>query len=80
MDDLLGKIIAGVASSGVPGLMMLFAIKWLQSSNKELLTELNKERDERITLLEAHITECDLDRKDLRNRLIDVLTSPHKAT
>lgn len=76
MDDIYTKIITLAAGSGLPALLMIVAIRWLQSSNKELLQELNKERDERMTLMESHITECDADRKDLRNRLIDLLTHP----
>jgi hypothetical protein len=78
-DDLTAKLLSAAVSSGLPGLLMIFAIRWLQASNKELLTELNKERDERMSLLESHITECDTDRKDLRNKLLEILTHTKTA-
>jgi hypothetical protein len=73
MDDLWTKLLSGVVASGLPGVLLLFAIKWLQGNNRELIGELNKERTERISLLENHIEECDKDRKELRERVLALL-------
>ena len=46
------------------------AVWWLTRSNSQLITELNKERSERLDILEKHIEDCEKDRKDLRDILI----------
>lgn len=76
-----------IASAGLPSLLMGVAVWWLTRSNSQLVTELNKERSERLDAMEKHIEACDADRKDLRNMLLRhlgaapetlSLTSKHK--
>ena len=64
-----------LADKGLPFVFMAVAVWYLRSSNRELVTELNKERSERLDAMESHITECDKDRKDLRDMLIKHLAS-----
>lgn len=59
-----------IASAGLPALLMAAAVWWLQKSNRELVGELNKERSERLDLMEQHIKDCDNDRRELRDMLI----------
>lgn len=59
-----------IASAGLPALLMGVAVWWLTRSNSQLITELNKERSERLDTLEKHIEDCEKDRKDLRDILI----------
>jgi hypothetical protein len=64
-----------LASAGLPALLMGVAVWWLTRSNSQLISELNKERSERLDAMESHITECDRDRKELRDMLIKHLAS-----
>jgi hypothetical protein len=64
-----------LASAGLPALLMGVAVWWLTRSNSQLVTELNKERTERLDAMESHIAECDRDRKELRDMLIKHLAS-----
>lgn len=64
-----------LASAGLPALLMGVAVWWLTRSNSQLVTELNKERTERLDAMESHIAECDRDRKELRDMLIKHLDS-----
>jgi len=61
---------SAIASAGLPALLMGVAVWWLTRSNSQLITELNKERSERLDTLEKHVEDCDKDRKDLRDMLI----------
>jgi hypothetical protein len=56
-----------IATAGLPSLLMAVAVWWLQKGNNQLVHELNKERSERLDVMEKHIAECDDDRKILRN-------------
>ena len=56
-----------IAAAGLPSLLMSVAVWWLQKGNNQLVQELNKERTERLDVMEKHIKECDDDRKILRN-------------
>lgn len=67
------EIWQSIASAGLPSLLMAVAVWWLKESNQKLLNELNKERSERLDSMEAHITDCDADRKELRTMLINHL-------
>ena len=62
-----------IASAGLPSLLMAVAVYWLQAVIRSLLNELREERNERLDAMEKHITECDSDRKELRNMLINHL-------
>lgn len=64
-----------LSSNGLPALLMGVAVWWLTRSNTELITELNKERSERLDAMEKHIGDCDSDRKELRDMLIKHLAS-----
>ena len=75
MDELFQIIWKGAAASGLPLLMLIYAIRWLQGNNRELITELNNERKERLNLLEEHVSECDRDRTDLRQQIINLMQS-----
>ncbi len=59
-----------IAAAGLPALLMGVAVWWLTRSNTQLVTELNKERSERLDTMEKHIKDCDDDRKQLRDMLI----------
>lgn len=59
-----------IVDNGLPFVFMALAVWWLQKGNRELVSELNKERSERLDAMEKHITDCDKDRKDLRDMLI----------
>lgn len=67
------EIWQSIASAGLPSLLMAVAVWWLQKGNAHLVNELNKERSERLDAMEAHITDCDQDRKELRTMLINHL-------
>lgn len=43
------------------------------------IAELNKERSERITLLESKVSECEEDRKDLRRQLLEYFKAAAKV-
>ena len=64
-----------IAAAGLPALLMGVAVWWLTRSNSQLITELNKERSERLDGMESHIQECDRDRKELRDMLIKHLAN-----
>lgn len=64
-----------LASAGLPAILMGVAVWWLTRSNSQLISELNKERTERLDAMETHIAECDRDRKELRDMLIKHLAS-----
>lgn len=54
---------------------MAIAVWWLQKGNNQLVNELNKERSQRLDVMEKHIKECDDDRKLLRDMLITHLAT-----
>ena len=59
-----------LASAGLPALLMAMAVWWLQKSNRELLTELNRERTDRLDLMQEQITKCEDDRAKLWQALM----------
>lgn len=76
---------SGLAEKGVTFILMAVAIRWLvvrgektdaasQASIKDLVTELHRERSERIDALETHVELCDTDRRELRDMLINHLS------
>jgi hypothetical protein len=64
-----------LSSNGLPALLMGVAVWWLTRSNTDLITELNKERSERLDAMESQIAECDRDRREIRDMLIKHLAS-----
>lgn len=68
-----------IASAGLAPLLMACAVWYLQKGNRELVMELNKERSERIGVLEEHVVNCDKDRTELRDMLLDHLRGQPKA-
>ena len=64
-----------IAAAGLPALLMAVAVWWLQKGNNQLVNELNKERSQRLDVMEKHIKECDDDRKVLRDMLIKHLAA-----
>lgn len=64
-----------IAAAGLPALLMAVAVWWLQKGNTSLVNELNKERSQRLDAMEAHIKDCDDDRRNLRDMLIKHLAS-----
>ena len=61
---------------GLPVALCLLGLRWLanfassmQTSNKELLTQLHLERQNQMTKLEAESAECRRDREELRVEL-----------
>lgn len=73
--DIPSSVWEQIAAAGLPAVLMAAAVWWLQRSNSALVTELNKERGERLDAMETHIAECDKDRKELRDMLIKHLAS-----
>jgi hypothetical protein len=67
-----------IASAGLPALLMGIAVWWLSKSNQQLVEVLNAERTERLDVMEKHISECDTDRKELRNMLLRHLGASHE--
>ncbi|MEY4442984.1 MAG: hypothetical protein RL442_1984 [Pseudomonadota bacterium] len=59
-----------LASAGLPALLMAMAVWWLQKSNRELLTELNRERTDRLDLMQEQIAKCEDDRAKLWQALM----------
>lgn len=59
-----------LASAGLPALLMALAVWWLQKSNRELLTELNRERTDRLDLMQEQIANCEQDRAKLWSTLM----------
>jgi hypothetical protein len=59
-----------LASAGLPALLMAMAVWWLQKSNRELLTELNRERTDRLDLMQEQIAKCENDRAKLWSTLM----------
>lgn len=59
-----------LASAGLPALLMALAVWWLQKSNRDLLTELNRERTDRLDLMQEQIRNCEQDRAKLWNTLM----------
>lgn len=49
---------------------MALAVWWLQKSNRDLLTELNRERTDRLDLMQEQIQNCEQDRAKLWNTLM----------
>lgn len=74
------EIWQSIASAGLPALLMACAVWWLQKGNRELVVELNRERSERLDGMEGHISECDNDRKELRNMLLHHLGAVSQNT
>lgn len=83
--DIAPEFWTAIAEKGVTFVIMSIAIKWLvnrgekqdaasQASIKDLVTELHKERSERIDALEQHVELCDTDRRQLRDMLITHLS------
>jgi hypothetical protein len=68
-----------IASAGLPALLMGIAVWWLSKSNQQLVEVLNAERTERLDVMEKHISECDTDRKELRNMLLRHLGASHET-
>lgn len=64
-----------IAAAGLPALLMAVAVWWLQKGNTSLVNELNKERSQRLDVMENHIKDCDDDRRNLRDMLIKHLAS-----
>jgi hypothetical protein len=50
--------------------MMAVAVWYLQKSNRELITQLNRERAERLDVLDKHVETCDKERAELRDKLM----------
>ena len=70
-----------LAPSGLHAVLLGIAVWWLSKSNTELVRELNRERTERLDVMERHIQrcekhieECDRDRRELRDQLIRIPT------
>lgn len=51
-------------------MLMGVAIIWLKNSNAALVMEMNRERIERLDRMQEQITECERDRKELRDMLV----------
>lgn len=64
-----------IAAAGLPALLMGVAVWWLQKGNNQLVSELNRERSERLDKMEKHVDDCDKDRRELRDMLIKHLAS-----
>lgn len=78
--EFISTVIKGLAATGLPSLLMGFAIWWLQKSNAGWITTLNAEREARIRDHETRICElqkrsdiCEQDRMDLRQRLFEIM-------
>lgn len=71
-DPFWQSIFQSIASAGLPAVLMAIAVWYLQKSNAELITQLNKEREERLCTLEAHIETCDKERSQLREKVIEM--------
>lgn len=69
--QLVNSLVQGIGTAGLPALMMAMAVWYLQKSNRELITQLNTERDERLTTMEKHMDVCDKERGELRSQLIE---------
>lgn len=69
--QLLTSLVQGIGSAGLPCVMMAVVVWYLQKSNRELITQLNTERDERLTTMESHMEACDKERSELRGQLLD---------
>jgi hypothetical protein len=69
------ELLNALSSNGLPALLMGVAVWWLTRSNTDLITELNKERSERLDAMESQIAECDRDRREIRDMLIKHLAS-----
>lgn len=78
MDDVLKTLLNGIAANSPLCAILLYAVYWLNKSNKGIIDSFNKERDERITGLEDHVNECNTDRKNLRDQIITLLTNQIK--
>lgn len=63
-------MIQTLAPAGLPAVLMGVAIIWLKNSNAALVMEMNRERIERLDRMQEQITECERDRKELRDMLV----------
>lgn len=67
--QLISSLLQGIGTAGLPALLMATAVWYLQKSNRELITQLNTERNERLTTMEKHMDVCDKERGELRSQL-----------
>ena len=58
-----------LASAGLPALLMAIAVWWLQKSNSNIISAYNKERSERLDMMEQHMRSCDEDRRRISDKL-----------
>lgn len=89
METLWTPLMQGIGAAGLPAVLMAVAVWYLQKTNGALITQLNAERKDQLTLLSAHVAACDAERAELRGKLLDFAirlgqverTDPaHKAT
>lgn len=77
--DLITQLLQSTAAAGPVAALLLIAVKWLTGSNRELVTELNKERQARLDDMEKHIDrlqarsdDCEKDRLNLHRQVAEL--------
>jgi hypothetical protein len=77
--DLITQVLQSTAAASPAAALLLIAVKWLTTSNKELVTELNKERQARldnmgqqINRLQARSDDCEKDRLNLHRQVAEL--------
>lgn len=73
--EALPAIVELSKGQGFPVVLLMVAIWWMQRSNNDLVARLHAERTERLDKLEVAIKECETDRRELWEKLLEH-TSP----
>ena len=75
MEPLVKLVVDNLSGQGLPLLLVITALVWLQKSNSGLIEALNLEREERIATLEAMAKACEEDRRVLHEEMKSMWTS-----
>lgn len=75
MEQIFNEMAKG---QSLPFIMACIAIAWIQKTNKDIISKLNEERTkhlyalgEQINDLKEAIVECERDRKELWNKILE---------
>lgn len=83
----LSNLINGLVGAGLPSLLMAVAVCHLNKSNNVLIQELNREREERLDAMQAHIEKleaksdtCERDRLELHRQIAKLVIAEAART
>lgn len=72
MDPFVDTLLKALVSQGLPVVMLVIAVRWLNTQNQKERSARFGELNQRIAALEKAVEICDKDRRELRDRIIEI--------